>query len=237
MEKELEIKLQKDGRLRRVEKNKIWYERVIKTNLMLEGWRDWWRMVELESVKDGKKRRLTRQEEKKNFHIERIAPNLLLTGWRTWWSRMEAEKKKGIITKKLENTKDSKIMEGERVRKVFIEKFFTRNSMNSHQTPVKTTTSDLEEDRSIQKDGKLCSDRKSQNFSLENSKCGQITPKRKKNFSNLHTGEISASKRQKLSPKFTQNLEFWRQHEDNTQRGPTVSTLRIPNKGGGDQNS
>jgi hypothetical protein len=74
MEKELEIKLQKDGRLRRVEKNKIWYERVIKTNRMLESWRDWWRMVELESVKDVKKRRLTRQEEKKKCHMERIAP-------------------------------------------------------------------------------------------------------------------------------------------------------------------
>ena len=86
-----------DGEERKIKAAKLRQEQFhnrILPDKLLEGWNDWWNMVERDTMEDGKRRTLCRAAESHAHFENRVKPDLIFLGWRGWWSRMLAEVRK-----------------------------------------------------------------------------------------------------------------------------------------------
>jgi hypothetical protein len=201
---------------------KILYKERIEPNLLLDGWKAWWDRIQLETDSLRRERKITKAAQSKIAFQERTAPNLLLSGWRSWWSRMEAEgrreaKSSGRLDKTIVANRN--VMNGQK-KAEFISKFFSGQAKTHTQNMTHNRTDRLESlvvkarMENVLQDGKPVS-----------LKCGQITPKRK----NCDSQPGSEKKKRKLSPKFQQKLNFWKQvdKQTHTQAVPTNPAVRF----------
>ena len=155
---------------------------------------------------------------------ERAVPNLILTGWRGWWSRMEAEgsreaKSSGRLDKAMGANRN--VMQNQQKKAEFVSRFFsgqaklnTQNRTHNQMDGLDSVVRKTEVKSTLLQDGQSV-----------NMNCGQITPKRK----NCDSQPGSEKKRRKLSPKFMQKLNFWKQvdKQTHTQSVPTDPVMRF----------